>query len=118
MYTSFSDNKYVVVRKGYEHPEIIMKIVSVLFDYSRFEDKENADEINSYFGLNVDPTARPLVINVDYNESNIQCHKGYSSCNCRNTEGKQFKRIGKILLQCMHKIFKRRGCNSRGLGCI
>ena len=43
VYTSFSDNKYVVVRKGYEHPEIIMKIVSVLFDYSRFEDKENAD---------------------------------------------------------------------------
>ena len=31
--------------------------------------KENADEINSYFGLNVDPTARPLVINVDYNEA-------------------------------------------------
>lgn len=69
VYTSFSDNKYVVVRKGYEHPEIIMKIVSVLFDYSRFEDKENADEINSYFGLNVDSTARPLVINVDYNEA-------------------------------------------------
>lgn len=69
VYTSFSDNKYVVVRKGYEHPEIIMKIVSVLFDYSRFEDKENADEINSYFGLNVDPTPRPLVINVDYNEA-------------------------------------------------
>lgn len=69
VYTSFSDNKYVVVRKGYEHPEIIMKIVSVLFDYSRFEDKENADEINSYFGLKVDPTARPLVINVDYNEA-------------------------------------------------
>lgn len=69
VYTSFSDNKYVVVRKGYEHPEIIMKIVSVLFDYSRFEGKENADEINSYFGLNVDPTARPLVINVDYNEA-------------------------------------------------
>lgn len=64
VYTSFSDNKYVVVRKGYEHPEIIMKIVSVLFDYSRFEDKENADEINSYFGLNVDPTARPLVIRI------------------------------------------------------
>ena len=69
VYTSFSDNKYVVVRKGYEHPEIVMKIVSVLFDYSRFEDKENADEIKSYFGLNVDPTARPLVINVDYNEA-------------------------------------------------
>ena len=69
VYASFRDNKYVVVRKGYEHPEIIMKIVSVLFDYSRFEDVENADEMNSYFALNVDPTARPLVINVDYNEA-------------------------------------------------
>ena len=68
-YASFRDNKYVVVRKGYEHPEIVMKIISVLFDYSRFEDEENADEINSYFALNVDPTARPLVINVDYNEA-------------------------------------------------
>jgi len=47
----------------------VMKIISVLFDYSRFEDVENTDEINSYFALNVDPTARPLVINVDYNEA-------------------------------------------------
>ncbi|MDD5805135.1 extracellular solute-binding protein [Blautia sp. HCP3S3_H10_1] len=69
VYASFMDNKYVVVRKGYEHPEIVMKIISVLFDYSRFEDVENTDEINSYFALNVDPTARPLVINVDYNEA-------------------------------------------------
>ena len=53
------------MRKGYEHPEIVMKIIRVLVDYSRFEDEENADEINSYFALNVDPTARPLVINGD-----------------------------------------------------
>ncbi len=59
-YNSFSDNKYVVVRKGYEHPEIVMKIVSVLFDYSRY-DADDADEVNGYFALNVDPTARPLV---------------------------------------------------------
>lgn len=67
-YASFRDNKYVVVRKGYEHPEIVMKIISVLFDYTRYEAKD-ADEVNSYFALNVDPTARPLVINVDYNEA-------------------------------------------------
>ena len=58
----------MVVRKGYEHPEIVMKILSVLFDYSRYE-AEDADEVNSYFALNVDPTARPLMINVDYNEA-------------------------------------------------
>ena len=67
-YSTFRDNKYVVVRKGYEHPEIVMKILSVLFDYTRYEAKD-ADEMNSYFALNVDPTARPLVINVDYNEA-------------------------------------------------
>ena len=118
--------KYVVVRKGYEHPEVAvkilnvmydylrykdpdaeeiskyyqlnvdmtarplsinvdyndaldrcyddLKIISVLFDYSRFEDEENADEINSYFALNVDPTARPLVINVDYNDALDRCY--------------------------------------------
>lgn len=67
-YASFRDNKYVVVRKGYEHPEIVMKIISVLFDYTRY-DADDAEEVNDYFALNVDPTARPLVINVDYNEA-------------------------------------------------
>ena len=56
----------MVVRKGYEHPEIVGKYVSTLFDYGRFEDKKQSDEINEYFSLNVDPTARPLNINVDY----------------------------------------------------
>lgn len=63
VYSTFRDNKYVVVRKGYEHPEIAMKILSVLFDHSRYE-AEDADEMNTYFALNVDPTARPLMINV------------------------------------------------------
>lgn len=71
VYASFRDNKYVVVRKGYEHPEIVMKIISVLFDYTRYEAKD-AREVNEYFALNVDPTARPLVINVDYNEATYQ----------------------------------------------
>lgn len=71
VYASFRDNKYVVVRKGYEHPEIVMKIISVLFDYTRYE-AEDAQEVNEYFALNVDPTARPLVINVDYNEATYQ----------------------------------------------
>lgn len=71
VYESFRDNKYVVVRKGYEHPEIVMKIISVLFDYTRYE-ADDAQEVNEYFALNVDPTARPLVINVDYNEATYQ----------------------------------------------
>ena len=74
VYSTFWDSKYVVVRKGYDHPEIVMKILSVLFDYSRYE-AEDADEVNSYFALNVDPTARPLMINVDYNEATYMVTK-------------------------------------------
>lgn len=70
-YASLRNNKYVVVSKGFEHPEIVMKIISVLFDHTRYE-AEDADEVNEYFALNVDPTARPLVINVDYNEATYQ----------------------------------------------
>lgn len=67
-YTSFRDSKFVVVRKSYAHPEIVMKIISVLFDYARYE-AQDAQEMTNYFALNVDPTARPLVMNVDYNEA-------------------------------------------------
>lgn len=74
VYASFRDNKYVVVRKGYEHPEIVMKIISVLFDYTRYV-AADAQEVNDYFALNVDPTARPLVINVDYNDATFKVTK-------------------------------------------
>lgn len=65
MLESYTDWQYVVVRKGYEHPEVVAKEISVLFDYTRYEDR-NASEINDYFSQNVDPTARPININVDY----------------------------------------------------
>lgn len=70
-YEAFEDRLYVVVRKGYEHPEIVAKYISVIFDYSRYDDKE-ANEVNEYFSLNVDPTARPLNINVDYRDTLYQ----------------------------------------------
>ena len=78
VFESYDQWMYVVVRKGYEHPEIVMKIISVLFDYSRYEAKD-ADEVNDYFALNVEPTARPLVINVDYNEATFQITKDIQS---------------------------------------
>ena len=65
--------KYVVVRKGYEHPEIVFKIASVMFDYIRFEDPDNAEFV-TYFQDNVDPTARPLSINVDYKDALDICY--------------------------------------------
>lgn len=70
-YETFEDRLYVVVRKGYEHPEIVAKYISVIFDYSRYDDKE-ANEVNEYFSLNVDSTARPLNINVDYRDTLYQ----------------------------------------------
>lgn len=60
--------KYVVVRKGFKNPEIVMKISSVLFDYLRCTD-ESLNELGQYYTENVDPTARPLGINVDYQDA-------------------------------------------------
>lgn len=68
-FVSYDDWMYVVVRKGYDHPEIIGKYVSAIFDYSRYEDDQYAREVNEYFSINVDPTARPLNINVDYRDA-------------------------------------------------
>ena len=67
--TSPTNYKYVVVSKDCEHPEIAWKIISTLFDYARYEDKENATELAEYDKNAVDPTARPLVINVDYKDA-------------------------------------------------
>lgn len=67
--TSPTNYKYVVVSKDFEHPELAWKIISVLFDYARYEDKENATELGEYDKNAVDPTARPLVINVDYKDA-------------------------------------------------
>lgn len=76
--TNPTSYKYVVVRKGFEHPEIAWKIISVLFDYARYEDKAGAAEIEEYDKNAVDPTARPLVINVDYNDALKRCYENIS----------------------------------------
>lgn len=72
-HTQNPSSKYIVVRKGYEYPEIACKIVSVLFDYLRYNDKDN-QEIVDYYKENVDPTARPFAINVDYNNALQICY--------------------------------------------
>lgn len=66
-------SKYVVVRKGFKHPELIFKISSVIFDYLRYDNLDEK-EINDYYALNVDPTARPISINIDYNNA---LHRSY-----------------------------------------
>lgn len=66
--------KYVVVRKGYEHPEIAAKMISVMFDKVRF-DCTDSEEFKNYYQLNVESTARPLSINVDYNNALSICYR-------------------------------------------
>lgn len=66
--------KYVVVRKGYEHTEIAAKMISVMFDKVRF-DCTDSEEFKNYYQLNVEPTARPLSINVDYNNALSICYR-------------------------------------------
>ena len=77
-YSKNPSYKYVVVRKDYEHPEIACKIISVLFDYIRYEEGNN-EEFIKYFMTNVDPTARPLAINVDYSDALDICYESITS---------------------------------------
>lgn len=65
--------KYVVVRKGFEHPEIAAKIISVMFDSARY-DSNALQEFIYYYQQNVEPTARPISINVDYNNALSICY--------------------------------------------
>lgn len=67
-YSQKASGKYVVVRKGFEHPEIAVKLVSALFDSER-TNNDNVTEIQGYYAANVDPTARPIAINVDYHDA-------------------------------------------------
>lgn len=45
-----------------------------MFDYARYQDKSGATEVAEYDKNAVDPTARPLVINVDYKNALEICY--------------------------------------------
>lgn len=66
--------KYVVVRKDFAHPELVFKMASVMFDKMRYEDREN-QELGAYFQRNVDATARPIAINIDYSNALYRCYE-------------------------------------------
>ncbi|MDY5846606.1 MAG: sugar ABC transporter substrate-binding protein [Bariatricus sp.] len=66
---SYGRDYCVVARKGFEHPEIIPKILTALFDYARYEGRAEAEEVGEYLGKNVDPTATPFIINLDYSDA-------------------------------------------------
>lgn len=60
------NSSYVVVRKGFEHPELIVKLANMQFDYSRYEEKDDEayKELADYSELNAGGTI--LAMNIDY----------------------------------------------------
>lgn len=61
----------VAVRKGYEHPEVVPKILSAIYDYARNEGLEDAVEINDS-GRSRLPgrwESMPLAIDVNYKDN-------------------------------------------------
>lgn len=68
------NGKYVVVNKNFEHPEVVVKMLSVMFDYMRYDYGDPDEEFEKYYMANVDPTARPLAVNVDYNQALKICY--------------------------------------------
>ncbi|GAA0380075.1 extracellular solute-binding protein [Paenibacillus motobuensis] len=66
MFTGNPSSSYLVVRKGFEHPELAMKMVSLQYDYQRYQEKE-ADTLKAfedYSNLNV--SGSPIIVNIDY----------------------------------------------------
>lgn len=64
--TMFSGNPnsgYTVVRKGFEHPEILFKMASAQYDLYRYQNTDEK-ELNDYQKLNA--SGSPLAINIDY----------------------------------------------------
>lgn len=64
----------MVVSADFEHPELVFKMASVMFDKMRYEDLTN-DGLEEYFQLNVDATARPVSINIDYSDALYRCYE-------------------------------------------
>ena len=66
MFTGNPNSGYVVVRKGFEHPELIVKLANMQFDYSRYEEKDDEayKELADYSELNAGGTI--LAMNIDY----------------------------------------------------
>ncbi len=70
--TYYSQNpcsKYIVVRKGFEYPEIAAKSVSLIFDYNRYQDSKDNELTTYQTETGVHAMANPLSINIDYNDA-------------------------------------------------
>ncbi len=93
-YLPYAADKFVVVRKGYEHPEIVMKIISALYDYARYEDSD-AVAIQNYFANGIDPSATPLVINCDYSDAIFRVTEQLQSVLCGEKDSSELNTLEK-----------------------
>jgi len=66
MFTGNPSSSYLVVRKGFANPELAAKIVSLQYDYQRYQEKDAATlkTFADYSSLNV--AGSPISINIDY----------------------------------------------------
>ncbi|MEC0089454.1 type 2 periplasmic-binding domain-containing protein [Paenibacillus macquariensis] len=66
MFTGNPSSSYLVVRKGFANPELAAKIVSLQYDYQRYQEKDPATlkTFADYSSLNV--AGSPISINIDY----------------------------------------------------
>lgn len=70
MFTGNPSENYLVVRKGYEHPEVLVKMLNYTYDYTRFSEHKNEEEClefeNPYDGAIYLRSLGPISINLDY----------------------------------------------------
>lgn len=61
---------YLVVRKGYEHPELVVKLLNYTYDYTRFSEHKNDEDClefeDPYGGYIYSRSLGPVGINFDY----------------------------------------------------
>ena len=78
-FESYDQWMYVVVRKAIWASGNCSKVCGVRdFDQSRYANDSAAREVEWLFSINVDPTARPLNINVDYEGCTLPYDRTYS----------------------------------------
>lgn len=72
MFTGNPNSSYVVVRKGFAYPELVMKLASLQYDYYRYldTDEESSKEIKEYSNYNV--SGEILSMNIDYYDAMVR----------------------------------------------
>lgn len=72
MFTGNPNSSYVVVRKGFKYPELVMKLASLQYDYYRYQDTdmEATKEIREYSDYNAG--GEILSMNIDYYDAMVR----------------------------------------------